>query len=277
MEFSKLGKIAVVAAFALAVTGCSGGGSVQTKPDYSQVPQVIAVVGDFGVGNQNELDVSKLVSNFDPSFVVTAGDNVYNNLGYETLVKQYYPQQLVPVTGNHDYINGIANFDNFFNISPDNRTYVYRAASGVDFFVLDSQSGLDSADILDSQQSWLIKAAQESTATFKVVVLHHPPFSSGKHGSTKQYQWDFTSMGIDLVISGHDHTYERIIHNGTTYVVDGTGGAGLYKCKPKRVAGSLICVDNKYGALFLYVNKYQMRAVFRTATSETLDTFTFNR
>jgi hypothetical protein len=52
-------------------------------------------------------------------------------------------------------------------------------------------------------------------------------------------------MGADLILSGHDHTYERMVRHGATYIVDGTGGAKLYKCKANPVYGSKICLDNE--------------------------------
>lgn len=279
MTKMKLRRIATVIVFALlssVLTACAPKVATAPLPDYTRVPEVIAVVGDFGSGKPAELRVSKMVASFNPSFVVTAGDNVYTQKGYTKLVKKYYPQTLVPATGNHDYLMGIDNFDRFFAIDANSRSYAYRARSGVEFFILDSTPGLTSRAVLEDQRAWLIKELAQSEANFKIVVLHHPPYSSAKHGSTKRYQWNYAEMGADLVISGHDHTYERIIRRGGMYVVDGTGGAKLYKCK-KLVYGSLGCDDKHYGALFLYVNSTQLRGVFRSTSGQTLDTFTLNR
>ena len=243
------------------------------KVDFTSVPEVIAVIADFGSGRAAERRVSNMVASYNPSFVVTAGDNVYSKKSYDDLVKKYYPQELVAAAGNHDYQEGIARFDAFFGIDANNRNYVYKAKSGIDFFILDSTPGLSSKAVREQQKTWLAKELAQSEANFKVVVLHHPPYSSGKHGNTKRYQWSYAEMGADLVISGHDHTYERIIRRGGMYVVAGTGGAKLYKCK-KLVYGSLGCRDDHYGALFLYANSIQLRGVFRTSAGNTLDTFT---
>jgi predicted phosphodiesterase len=279
MTKRNLGRLATFVAsviVSVALVGCAPKPAPAPKPDFTRVPEVIAVVGDFGSGRAAELRVSKMVASFDPSIVVTAGDNVYLKKGYNQLVKKYYPQTLVPATGNHDYLLGIAKFDKFFGIDENSRSYVYRAQSGVEFFMLDSTAGLSSKATLEAQREWLIKELAQSEATFKVVVLHHPPYSSAKHGNTKRYQWAYADLGADLVISGHDHTYERIIRRGGTYVVDGAGGAKLYKCK-KLVYGSLGCDDKHYGALFLYANSTQLRGVFRSTSGQTLDTFTLNR
>ena len=259
-----------------ALSACTPGSVESYETDFTNIPEVIAVVGDFGSGKPAELRVSKMVNSLHPSFVLTLGDNAYNKKGYNRLVKRYYPGPIVPAAGNHDYLVGIQKFDRFFGIDPSSRTYAYQAKSGVAFFILDSTAGIASRTVLRSQYAWLSDALAKSKATFKVVVLHHPPYSSSKHGSTKRYQWPYADLAADLVLSGHDHTYERIIRRGGMYVVNGTGGAKLYKCK-KLVYGSQGCRDKNYGALFLYVNSYQMRAVFRGTHGQILDTFSIDK
>lgn len=270
-KFTRWVAIVALTVTAISLEGCSPAGN--NAPDYSVQPQVIAVVGDFGSGRAAESRVSKMVAKWNPSVVVTAGDNNYTKKSYERMVKKYYPQPLVAATGNHDYLVGINRFDSFFNKDSQSRNYVYHAASGADFFILDSTAGLESKTIRSQQESWLTQQLAISNANFKIVVLHHPPYSSSKHGSTKVYQWPYAEMGADLVISGHDHSYERIERWSGIYIVDGTGGAKLYKCKPKLVYGSQGCDDKHYGALFLYINGYQLRGIFRDTNGRALDTF----
>jgi tartrate-resistant acid phosphatase type 5 len=259
----------------LVLPGCAGFLGAVVTPDYTVNPQVIAVVGDFGSGKPAELRVSKMVSSQNPSFVLTVGDNNYTKSSYDKEVGKYYSQPIVAATGNHDYLVGIERFDKFFGIDASARTYVYRAESGVDFFILDSTAGLSKPSVRAKQLAWLKQELLDSDAKFKVVVLHHPPYSSSRHGSTKVYQWDYSGMGADLVLSGHDHSYERINRAGITYVVDGTGGAPLYKCK-KLIYGSTGCNDHTYGALFLYVNSSQLTGIYRNTDGHILDSFNIN-
>jgi predicted phosphodiesterase len=271
--------LALATALALvALAGCSTDVKpVPKRPDYSQVPQTIAVIGDYGVGDKHEAAVAKMVERFAPTLTLSVGDNRYKKAGYQRLVGRYYKQDIVAATGNHDYLMGIGAFDDFFGQTPTTRTFTYEAESAVDFFILDSEAGMRSRAVREGQKAWLIRALANSNRAFKVVILHHPPYSSGKHSSTKRYQWDFADMGADLVISGHDHTYERIVRHSATYIVDWTGRAKLYKCKRNPVYGSKICLDNYFGALFLYVNDSQLRGVFRTSAGAVLDTFTFSK
>ena len=273
--------VAAILGMALAFSSCTSesGKPSQNSPNNTSetVEDVIAVVGDFGIASRKQRAVSNLVAQFDPDFVLTVGDNRYKKqFGYQRLVGNYYPQTVVAAVGNHDYEYGIRYFDRYFGTTYRTRNFVYSAKSGIDFFILDSTMGLKSTPARRAQKAWLKLELLNSKADFKVVVLHHPPFSSSKHGSTKLYQWDFGSLGANLVLSGHDHTYERIARGGTTFVVDGVGGAPLYKCK-KRVGGSRICLDKSYGALFLYPNDHEVRGVFRSMSGRTLDTFSLSR
>jgi predicted phosphodiesterase len=269
--------ISALVSLMLALSGCTPASAPKPEPKYANIPQVIAVISDFGTARKAQRAVANMVADFNPSFVVTAGDNIYTKKkGYKKLVGDYYPQKIVPVPGNHDYLEGIEKYDAYFGTTPTTRTYVYHAESGVDFFMIDSDPGLTSSKVRREQREWLLTATKASKAKYKVVVLHHPPFSSGKHGSTKKYQWDYASYGIDLVISGHDHTYERIVRDGVTYVVAGTGGAKLYDCRKKLVGGSLGCNDRQYGALMLYANSHQLRVVFHGTAGQPLDLFTIN-
>ena len=278
---NSLRKSALVLASAfllLAFTGCSSVKQHSSKPaDYTQVPQTFAVIGDYGVGDKNEAAVARMVNGFSPDLTLSVGDNRYKKAGYKRLVGRYYKQEIIAATGNHDYLRGIGAFDDYFGQSPSTRTFSYQAESAVDFFILDSEAGMRSRAVREEQKAWLIKAMAASSRNFKVVILHHPPYSSGKHSSTKRYQWDYAGMGADLIISGHDHIYERMVRHSATYIVDGTGGAPLYKCKYPQVYGSKVCHDEYFGALFLYVNDSQLRGVYRTTAGVALDSFTLNK
>lgn len=100
------------------------------------------------------------------------------------------------------------------------------------------------------QQAWLgqtlAAAAADAAVVWKVVLVHSPPFSSGCHGSEALNRYpEFDRYGVDLVISGHDHDYERswpTSWDGSaigsdyaaprypTYLVAGVGGAATYDC-----------------------------------------------
>ena len=106
-----------------------------------------------------------------------------------------------------------------------------------DFFFLDSSTpgafGTDSS----IQWEWLDDTLASATNQWKIVALHHPLYSSGRHGSTEQARERLEPIlarhHVDLVLSGHDHHYERTHpQHGITHVVSGGG------CKTTRVGHS---------------------------------------
>ncbi len=89
--------------------------------------------------------------------------------------------------------------------------------------------GLDSNTPTDrTQRAWLERTLRDSTAPWKIVALHHPPYSAGYQGSSlavrRAFRPLFERYGVQLVLSGHDHDYQRSkLLDGVTYVVSGSG------------------------------------------------------
>jgi 3',5'-cyclic AMP phosphodiesterase CpdA len=79
-----------------------------------------------------------------------------------------------------------------------------------------------------TQWEWLDDALASATSQWKVVLLHHPLYSSGRHGSTvgarERLEPILARHHVDLVLAGHDHHFERTHpQDGITYVVSGGG------------------------------------------------------
>jgi len=94
------------------------------------------------------------------------------------------------------------------------------------FFALDT-------DYLDPEQlTWLEKelAAAAKTDDWKICYFHHPLYSSGAfHGPSlelrKVLEPMFVKYGVNVVLSGHDHVYERIKpQKGIYYFLEGASG-----------------------------------------------------
>jgi 3',5'-cyclic AMP phosphodiesterase CpdA len=104
---------------------------------------------------------------------------------------------------------------------------------------------------VSAQRRWLDQALARSTAAWKIVAFHHPVFSCGEYTGVAEMRRLlaplFERRDVDLVLSGHDHNYQRFgPRNGVTYVVHGGGGARLYRVRgcprgfPKRRAARAI-------------------------------------
>ena len=207
-----------------------------------------AVIGDFGMGNQDEADVAALVHSWTPDFVITVGDDNYPSGAAETIdanIGQYYHDFIFPYTGsygpgatenrffptlgNHDWLtDGAKPYFEYFKL-PGNERYYDFVRGPVHFFALDSdENEPDGAGSRSVQAAWLKQGLAGSTSTWNIVYFHHAPYSSGMHGSTTWMQWPFAAWGAQAVLTGHDHTYERLLVDGIPYFVDGVGGGGIY-------------------------------------------------
>ena len=82
----------------------------------------------------------------------------------------------------------------------------------------------------DEQIAWLEKELQTSGSDWKIAVFHHPLYSSGeRHGSDMKLRDVleplFIKYNVSLVLTGHDHFYERVKpQKGIGYFVVGSGG-----------------------------------------------------
>jgi hypothetical protein len=89
-------------------------------------------------------------------------------------------------------------------------------------------------------RAWLENALSDSDneagLVWRIVVVHHGPWSSGPHGNNARLHDGkipdlLRAHKVDLVISGHDHLYDRGSSDGIAYLVSGGGGAPVYGVK----------------------------------------------
>ena len=128
----------------------------------------------------------------------------------------------------------------------------------------------------------VIKASEASTSPIQVVVAHHPPYSSGEHGAIKGADWDFEKHGVELMLAGHDHNYERIQQDGITYIVNGAGGGNLRRMhKEGQIENSEIFYHTKHGAQLVEVKPvegkpgtWELTSKFIDVEGAEIDTFT---
>ncbi len=252
------------------------------------VPLVLAVIGDYGTNDSHAAEVASLVASWEPSFVFTTGDDYYRRAGgtgssrYRRSTGAYYgtwvrERRFYPSLGNHDYTDATPSpktYLSYFKL-PGNERYYDVVQGPVHLFILNSNRQEPSGRSSSSKQArWLRKALAASQSQFKLVVDHHPPYSSdNKHGSTTVMRWPFARWGADMVLSGHAHTYERIERNGISYVVNGLGGASRYGfAKPLR--GSVRRYRSNWGALKLTVAEDTLEGEFYSVRGTLVDTFT---
>ena len=209
--------------------------------EASDSSQVFAVVSDFGTDlPEDPEEVAALVAGWSPQFIATTGDNIQEDAGegdYVELVKPLYGAYITghlastrffPALGNHDLNDAsLADYQAFFTL-PGNERYYQVRRGFVELFILNSNSSEPAGRSSTSAQAkWLEAMAALSSAPWKIALFHHPPYSSVDGAAVAALQWDFKKLGLDLVLSGHAHVYERLVVNGLTYLVCGLGGAAL--------------------------------------------------
>ena len=266
-------------------------------PAGPPVPEVFAVIGDYGRAGLEEEAVARLVRSWRPAYIVTTGDNNYTqgaastidlNIGayYHEFIGGYHgdygpdttrANHFFPCLGNHDIYtaNGQPYLDYF--ALPGNERY-YRVRQGaVEWFVLNSnQNEPDGTSPTAAQGKWLRQRLAASRAPWRLVVFHHPPYSSGEHGNADWMAWPYRAWGASAVIAGHDHTYERLLIDGLPYVVNGLGGNSRYAFT-HQTPGSLVRYDADFGALRGRADSTRLALTFITIGGQTIDSLVLTR
>lgn len=215
-----------------------------------------AVIGDSGRGWQPQHEVADQMLVFRERFpfgsVLMAGDNIYEGPAtrddYRVKFEEPYAGLLASkveffaVLGNHDDPRQV-DYPGF-NMGGE-RYYTFRppsnplagVAAGVQVFAIDSTS-LDR-----TQLAWLAERLADSDARWKIVLMHHPLYTSGRYGvHARLMRWRlehlFVAHGVDVVFSGHEHIYERSHpQGGVVYFI--SGGAGSLRKEDGGGAGMM--------------------------------------
>src|SRR5439155_11033492 len=256
-----------------------------------------AVIGDYGSDSSNENRVANLVKGWSPDFVVTDGDNNYPHGEASTIdqnIGQYYhsfignykgsygagssTNRFWPALGNHDWDVGDQPYLNYFTL-PNNERYYNVVLCGVlvQLIVIDSDSHEpDGTSSTSTQANWLKNGLAASTACFKLVDFHHPPYTTWSGGSTTYMRWPFPSWGADVVLTGHAHLYERLDASGFPYIVNGLGGediATFGKTKLPSGVRSVVRYNSDFGAMLVNASTSGITYQCYSAGGHRIDTY----
>lgn len=240
-------------------------------------PYRFIAFGDWGAGTPFQKDVAKQITTlyarqpFDSALLL--GDNIYENGNIKKHGKAYftdmYPTLIqggvnfIVALGNHDVRSGYEHDQRAFFRMPG--FYYQVKKPHVDIFVINTNSfGKD-----EVQQRWLGKALGSSKATWKIVMGHHPIYTSGEHGSSRSLMKTLEPIlvqhRVDMYLAGHDHDYERFKPvQGVLHIVSGGGGAYLRDFE-KPEANSLVRVKAHHFLLFeANEDSLKMQAIDKT-------------
>jgi Calcineurin-like phosphoesterase len=235
------------------------------KPAADPDHVVVAAAGDIacaadaaGLGDEEANSATScamratadLVGALRPDAVLTLGDTQYPDgslsrflAGYDHTWGAFKPITY-PVVGNHEYgTSGAAGYFDYFGAAAGDRDAGYYSYDLGRWHVvaLNSECGhVGGCGAGSPQERWLLADLAAHPAACTLAYWHRPRFSSGTHGgdpaSTALWS-DLTAAGADLVLSGHDHDYERFAPldpagrpdpTGPREFVVGTGGDSFY-------------------------------------------------
>ena len=219
-------------------------------PDFYRQPIVCAIVGD----TQNSPDMwghfAEMIAGERPSFVLHTGDMVEYGPNLDDWTDEFFrPARnlfrycpLYPVLGNHEM--NVKYFYQYFDVPEPKWFYTQKKGNALFVFVDANR------DILrgSKQYEMLEQALASSREQWKIVLHHHPVYTSSGYrdpATQRVVTGDpnithlrslYETYGVDLVLNGHNHNYERTMPiyrdaidnaKGVTYITTGGGGGSL--------------------------------------------------
>ncbi|HEX2722848.1 MAG TPA: metallophosphoesterase [Gemmatimonadaceae bacterium] len=255
-----------------APTGAVGGTSgISTIPPMGPQPAgSVTLVGAGDIASCESFGDEETAFLLDqiPGTIFTTGDNVYSSGSYREFEQCYNPSwgrhksRTRPTPGNHDYDtpNG-AGYYAYFGAAAGDRFKGYYSYDLGEWHIV-ALNTMIAHGAGSSQEKWLTADLAANTKSCTLAYWHHPRFSSGlEHGNSTSVQalWNaLYKANAELVINGHDHSYERFAPQtpagaadsvrGIREFVVGTGGRSHYH-EGTLKAHSEIFESSTYGVL----------------------------
>jgi hypothetical protein len=220
------------------------------------------------VGTPTDCDqaaTANLIGQLRPTAVLTLGDNQYENgtlAAYKAVFDPTwgkYRSIMYPAVGNHEYqTSGATGYFSYFGVP------AYYSFNLGDWHVvsLDSEcQWIGTCRAGSPEERWLLADLAAHPSQCTLVYWHEPSFSSGEHGDASQMTaiWaDLAANHVDVVLTGHNHDYERFTPlnangqpdpAGVTEFVVGTGGKNHYGFVTAPLTGELVRNDTSFGVI----------------------------
>jgi predicted MPP superfamily phosphohydrolase len=233
---------------------------------------------DSGSGNNGQFQLAKQMTSEDVSLVLANGDLAYDNATFQSIESNYFAvyrelMARIPfftTLGNHEYYTDLAKpslsgrATPIDGVPPADRGRYYSFDWGnVHFVALDTNAPLTGAIAGDGQMLNFLESTLQNTRKFwRIVFFHHPPYATGKHQDEEEAALVrryivpiLEKHGVQLVFSGHEHTYQRTHplfggvvvdpdNGGIVYVTSGGGGADPLYTAPNALVARSLGVNN---------------------------------
>jgi hypothetical protein len=227
----------------------SGGGR-------TPAPVTLLAAGDIAeCENQGDEATARLIAEHPAATVAALGDLAYQHGSPAEFQRCFAPSwgrfrdRIRPAPGNHDHATkDAAGYTGYFGARagpPDELRYSYDLGAW-HLVALDSDCWrVGGCDLTDPQARWLRADLRANRRRCTLAYWHRPPFSSGRYGDAEDTErvralWQVAvEEGVDIVLTGHEHSYERFApmdasgavdrEFGTRLFIVGTGGGNLRK------------------------------------------------
>ncbi len=250
---------------------------LKSNPAISPTPgsdPVFVGAGDIAVcSDLNDEATAQLLDGISGT-VFTLGDNAYDSGTATEFANCYDPTwgrhktRTRPSAGNHEYnTSGASGYFNYFGAAagdPSQGYYSYNLGAWHIVALNSNCSKVGGCNAGSSQEQWLRADLAANPAVCTMAYWHHPRFSSGRYSDNsamKPFWQALYDYGADVVLSGHDHNYQRYTpqdpngaadpDKGLREFVVGTGGRSLYLFPGAPPANMEVRDDKTYGVLKL--------------------------
>lgn len=225
-----------------------------------ETPFAFAVFGDTQKNPKVSGQLAVMAWAQRPSFLVHVGDLVDKGSIAGHWTEHFFPGMkplaqripFYPVLGNHE--ENSANYFDYMSLPTPEYHYQFTFGN-TQFFMIDSNRNIEPGS---EQYAWLREELSKSQAVWKIACHHHPPYSSDEDDYGNLWKTRTSSRGdlrarqlsalydefqVDIVWSGHIHSYERtwpvregraVEQKGTVYMITGGAGGGLETAGPFR-------------------------------------------
>ncbi len=265
-----------------------GGGFVAIASASAEDQSVlVAVVGDIQCGADSPTgddrcesqQVHSLIAEHHPNLVLMPGDLQYETGAPEDFAAEFGPtwsdmtSLIRPAPGNHEYRDKVAGYLGYFgdSVTTEGQLFYGFGAGPWQGLSLDSNCAEMDCSAAGSQMTW---ASQQLAAWntvdpggCSIVEYHHPVLTAYTKDSEPAFADTFAmlaSQGVDIVVAGHVHAYERFApvdatlapaESGTVQFTVGTGGKSHYQGSKRPDTTPAFSTGGSFGVLFLTLNK----------------------
>ena len=236
-----------------------------SNPGPGPTGAALLAVGDIGSCDSTADEAVAAVAGRLSGTIALLGDNAYPDGSADDYASCFDPawaslhDRVRPVPGNHDYQTPRASgYFSYFGSTagtPGQGWYSYDLGSWHVIALNSECDAIGGCGAGSAQLAWLKADLTAAQVPCILAYWHHPRFSSGMHGDDAMTDSMWAALapaGADIVLSGHDHDYERLSPiDGMREFVVGTGGRSLYEWPGSSGPHTEVRANDTYGLLAL--------------------------